>query len=325
MDEAVTVAEIAKAGLASVNGVLKLYKDTVDTAIPWEFFRQTIADLKNSEKEYSNAAAELVGKVQKHLLDSSDEYDSSLEEVNRWCKMVVPVLGQFMSLFEHTTNRDVAEAQKILLLQVLDDGADQIRKAISKLEASTKSFNDAQRLITTLTNQLDNDFKRGSSYYKAAVQKVRIQAYCGAVAGAAPFGAIGLAILVSAAPLVTLAFAPIALAISYIIATGVTEGYIIPKLEQAFNETKEMFEKLRKTVAEARASIESAKKSISQEIRVLGNVSAKIKETKSFATTWALAPSVLFGDLKQCTNELIDMCKQYTISAEKKIDEKYAK
>ena len=291
MAEAVAVADIAKAGLASVNGVLKLYNDIVDNGVPWEFFRQTIANLKKSEKEYSDKAAELVGEVQKHLLNSFDEYESSLEEVNRWCKMAVPVLGQFKSLFEHTTNRDVAEAQKILLLQVLDDGADQIGKAISKLEASTKSFNDAQRHITTLTNQLDNDFKRGSSYYKAAIRKVRIKAYWGAAAG-------------------VVFFAPIDLAILYGIAIG---------------EIEKMFEKLLDTVAKARATIESAKKSISQEIRVLGNVSAKIKATKGFATTWAMIPSLKFGDLKQCTNELIDMCKQYTISAEKKIDEKYAK
>ena len=306
MAEAVAVAEIAKAGLVSVSDVLKLYDGAVNDVIPWELFRQTIEDLKNSEKEYSDVAAELVGKVQTHLLNSSDEYESSLEEVNRWCKMAVPVLGQFMSLFEHTTNKDVAEAQKILLLQVLDDGADQIGKAITKLEASTKSFNDAQGLITTLTNQLDTDFKQGSSYYKAAVQKVRIQAYCGAATGVVFLGPIGLAI-------------------SYSIAAGVTEGHLIPKLEKAFNETKKMFEKLLDTVAEARASIESAKKSISQEIRVLGDVSAKINSTKSFATSWARAPSVLFDGLKKSTNELIDMCKQYTISAEKKIDKKYAK
>ena len=302
MTEAAEVVDTAKNGVDAANEALDLYNKSVNQLIPWDTFMQAMKDLRDNEKQYSDVAAVIVGKVQTLLLNSSDEYDSSLEEVNKWCKMAVPVLGQYMTLFEMTSDPKIAEAQKILLLKVLNDGSTHMDNAIAKLEVSKKSFNDAYGQLTTLKTQLDNDFKEGSSYYKSAVSDLRKQAYGGAAAGAV--------------------FGPIGLAVSYSIAAGVVEGELIPNLLKAFKETQKMFEDLQNTVKTTQESIDSAKLAITAEIRALGTMSAKIEETKTFAATWALVPSVLFGDLKKSTNQLIDMCKQYTVAAEKKIDEK---
>ena len=216
--------------------------------------------------------------------------------------MAVPVLGQFVSLFEKITDSNIAEAQKILLLKVLNDGSDHLTRALSKLEASKMSFNDAYGQLITLKSQLDNDFSEGSAYHKSAVEELRIKAYAGAAAG--------------------VVLGPIGLAISYSIAAGVVEGELIPNLKKAFKETQKMFENLQSIVKETQEKIESAKESITNEIRALGTMSGKIEETKTFAETWALVPSSLFGNLKKSTNQLIDMCKQYIVAAEKKIDKK---
>ena len=137
---------------------------------------------------------------------------------------------------------------------------------------------------------------------QSAIEDLRKQAYGGAAVGAV--------------------FGPIGLAVSYSIAAGVVEGELIPNLLKAFKETQKMFEDLQNTVKTTQESIDSAKLAITAEIRALGTMSAKIEETKTFAETWALVPSVLFGDLKKSTNQLIDMCKQYTVAAEKKLHEK---
>ena len=298
MAEAATVVETANKGVVVASSVLHLYNKTVNQVIPWNTFEKAMKELRDSKDEYSDAAAEIVGKVQTLLLNSCDEYSSSLEAVNTWCKMAVPVLGQYMCLFEHITNSKVAEAQKVLLLKVLNEGSKHMTDAISKLEASKRSFNVAFGQLTALRTQLQNDFSKGSDYFERAKSKLRAEAYGGAVAG--------------------IVLGPIGLAISYSIAAGVVEGELVPKLEKAFKETAEKFDNLQETVNQAQRSIESAKKALGEEIRVLGTMSAKIEETKAFAETWALVPLVLFGDFKKSTNQLIDMCKQYIVAAEKK-------
>ena len=167
MTEAAEVVDTAKNGVDAANEALDLYNKSVNQLIPWDTFMQAMKDLRDNEKQYSDVAAVIVGKVQTLLLNSSDEYDSSLEEVNKWCKMAVPVLGQYMTLFEMTSDPKIAEAQKILLLKVLNDGSTHMDSAIAKLEVSKKSFNDAYGQLTTLKTQLDNDFKEGSSYYQS--------------------------------------------------------------------------------------------------------------------------------------------------------------
>ena len=302
MAEALAIVETVQTGVDAANGALNLYNNTVNQLIPWDTFKQAMKDLKENSKQYSDKSAVLVGKVQTLLLNSSDEYDSSLEEVNRWCKMAVPVLGQFMSLFEKITDSNVAQAQKILLLKVLNEGSEHLTRAISKLEASKMSFNEASGHLITLVSQLEHDFNAGSAFYLSAVAELRAQAYGGAAVGAA--------------------FGPLGLALSYSIAAGVVEGSLIPSLVRAFQETLTLFNNLKTDVEKTQKDIESAKESITNEIRALGTMSGKIEETKTFAETWSLIPSVLFGDLKKSTNQLIDMCKQYIVAAEEKIDEK---
>ena len=112
-------------------------------------------------------------------------------EVDIWCKMAVPILGQYMTLFEMTSDPNIAEVQNIPLLKLLNDGSTRIDNAIAKLEVL-----------------------KNTSY-----------------------------------------------------------GQLI----------------------------------------TLKTMSAKIEETKNFAETWALVPSVLFGDFKNSTNQLIDLFMQYTV------------
>jgi len=298
---AVAVVDTADKAIKAADQALDLYNKMVDQVIPWNEFKSTMEALEANQKQYSNQAAVIVGEVQTLLLNSNDAYDSSTQSVYRWCKMSAPVLTQKLSLFAIIGDPNIAEAQKILLMKVLDEGENAMRIAIANLEKSKSSFNTASGQLTTLKTVLDNDFAQGSSYYDAKISEVRIKAYAGAAAGAV--------------------FGPIGLAVAYAIAAGVVEGELIPAMEKAFAETKVMFEKLQDVIDEAQSGIAKAKVSLSEEIRVIGVMYAQIKTTGTFAETWALVPSVLFGDLKKAIAKLIAMCQQYIENTDKRMDE----
>ena len=295
MAEAAEVVDTAEGGIEAANEVLDLYNKSVNQLIPWDAYKQAIKALKENKRQYSDAAAAIVGQVQTLLMNSHDEYDSSLEEVNRWCKMAVPVLEQYITLFEMTSDPKIAEAQKLLLLKVLNDGSTHMDSAITKLEVSKKSFNDAYGQLTTLKTQLDKDLNEEICYLNSAHKKALVQSYFGAASG--------------------IVFGPIGFALTYSLAVG--SGYMRTKnLDNAFEKAMMTFFDLQASVQMTQQFIKTEKDTLTKRIRALGTMSAKIEETKHFAEIWALVSSAKFDVLKKSTNQLIDMCEQFIAAAE---------
>lgn len=163
--------------------------------------------------------------------------------------------------------------------------------AIDKLGDASTSFNEASGKLTALKDQLHTDFKEGSSYYDQSVDKLRTEAYAGALAGAV--------------------LGPIGLAISYSIAAGIVEGEMIPNLKKAFEETEQSFQNTLKNVINAKTQIGEAKDSLAREITAMSKISSTIESTSTFADMWAEAPEDLFFLLKDDTNKLITQCQNY--------------
>lgn len=218
-------------GMKAGSDAIDLYNKMVNQAIPWATFEKYIEELKSAKEQYSEEATAIVGEVQTLLMASKDEYKSSTKAVYRWCDTAAVLMDQFMVLFASTTDKDLAEAQLTLLTEVLEEGQKAMTDAILQLEASSKSCNGAAGKLTYLNAVLKQDFSKGSDYYEAAVDKVRTEAYAGAVAGAVS--------------------GPEGLAIAYSIAAGVVEGSLIPELDKAFAETQAGFEKITKLVEDA--------------------------------------------------------------------------
>ena len=290
---------MANAGVNSAKNSMMLLQDLIDSTIPWEEFRNTMQALNDSKDQFSTKAATVVGQVAKLLLDCGDRYMSSVNAIDKWCKSAVPSLKGFMGLFAKTADAKIAEAQKKLLLGVLNRGNTAIAQAIEELKKSQTDFNDMTAKLLELDVIFRNDFDKESEYFEQAKAKVRTEAYLGALAGAAFFGPIGLAI-------------------SYSTAVGVVEGNIIPNLLKAFLEVKEKFQLLKSSLTSAGVTIDKAKNDISNEIKALNEISAQIETTENFADAWSVCPKEWFDDLKDATETLIKMCKDYSTKAEQK-------
>ena len=296
---AATAIGLATGGISAVKQAMTVISDLMDATIPWKDFREIIKRLKESKDQYSNEAASVVGEVAKLLLDSSDSYVLSVNNVDNWCKSAVQHLEVYLNLFAGTKDKGTAEAQKILLLTVLNDGQAAISKALDDLNTCNERFNVLTAKLIELETIFENDFRESSAYFENSLKQLRKRAYGGAAAGVLFFGPIGLAI-------------------SYSIAAGVVEGNMVPELKRAFRATRQKFANLQKTLVKAKTVLQSAKDDINEEITRLNNISSQISTTNGFANAWAAAPAHLFESLKKSTNELIRICTDYSASAQSK-------
>ena len=297
---AATAIELATDGVAAVKQAMTVISDLLDSTIPWKDFREIIKRVKESEDQYSNEAALVVGEVAKLLLDSCDSYVLSVNSVDNWCKSAVQHLVVYLHLFAGTKDKGTAEAQKILLLTVLNDGQAAISKALNDLNTCNERFNVLTAKLIELETIFENDFRDSSAYFKNSVKQLRQKMYGGAALAG------------------TLVLGPIGLAISSIIAAGIVEVNMVPQLKEAFRATRQKFADLQKTLVKAMTVLQSAKDDINEEITRLNNISSQIATTNGFALAWAAAPTPRFESLKQSTNELLKMCADYSASAQTK-------
>lgn len=286
-----SIVGTVKEGVEAANEAFDLYKKFVSTIIPWDIFTNTIKELNNAKNQYSVEAASFVGEITTLILDSIDQYDSASLEVYRWCKSSSPLLEEYINLFASIKDPAVAEAQKLLMNTILEEGEKKLGNALHILQQSKSSFNGASGKLQTLLTILDNDFKEGSSYYNQAVDELRAKAYGGAASGAF--------------------FGPIGVAISYSIASGVVEGKLIPDLKKAFAEVEKKFNDLEKTVSQAIVDIVDTKGKIDAKISSVNKILADIEETKNFVKIWVKIPAKMFEPLKKSVNQLIQSCKEY--------------
>mgnify|MGYP001794495849 FL=1 len=302
MATATGAVQLASQGVDTAKKSLELLNQVLDTVIPWKEFRQTMQALKDHRDQYSDQAGKVVGEVATLLLNSSDSYVYSVNSVDKWCKSAAQLLQTYIELFSKISNPMTAEAQKALLLVVLKDGSDAIAEAQREMKKSNEQFNAMTGKLKELRAVLKNDFHEGSAYFDSAVKAVRVKAYAGASASVATVPFLG----------------PIGLAVAYAVAAGVAEGSLIPALKKSFEETEKSFNDLSATLDKAQEAITKARQDIKAELTTLDNIESQIRSTHGYAIAWAKAPPALFQYLKESTEKLIQMCKDYTADAARK-------
>lgn len=284
--QSIPEAEIVQRALEASDKALELYDKFIDQLIPWKTFEDTVKDLTKFEKEYSQEAAILVGQVKTLLMNSNDDYLKAVQSVYEWCGVASRLLRSYLQLFDNY-NAKKAEGQKVILLKVLGEGITKMTLAQVSLEKSSQSFNGASGKLMALNNQLREDFSTGSSYFNRQVDKLRKEAYAGAAAGVVlgPFGLI----------------------ISYSTAAGVLEGKLIPEMKHKFEEVKRSFEKMQDLVSRADKDITAAKKTLQDEIKIIGDMKVETETTR----TYVELDDLLIETLKNSAWKLIEQCDNY--------------
>lgn len=280
------VTKTAKDVIETAHKTLELYDKAVDRLIPWKSFEETIQKLGQYQESYSSKAAPLVGKVKTLLLNSQNEYYKATQSVFEWTGIVKCLIPVYIELFE-SHNEEKAKAQKDILLSVLSEGITKMNSAQDALTESSKSFNQASGELVSLNTTLKNDFEVNSGYYQGQVEKIRKEAYAGAVAGiaAGPFG----------------------LLISYSIAAGVVEGKLIPQLNARLDEVKNSFIDITEKLKDADKNIVNAKNSLTDEIKNIGDLKVQTENTRVLV---GLSYQIISA-IKIEAEKLIELCDNY--------------
>lgn len=247
--------EVAKEGIDAVDKALDLYNKIFDKIVPWEELNKTIAKLDQYRQDYSKEAAALIGTVKTLMLNGMDNYFSATQSVREWCQLTIPLLNAYLGLFTGEMNQGKFNAQRTLLLKVLNDGILKMEKAQKDLYTSSSSFNDASGKLTSLKHRLETDFNQNSEYYKSQISRIRAVAY----GSAAPFGLFGIAI-----------------------AAGVVEGKLIPELNAKMKSIEVFYGNVQGLVQQSFKDIDSTKAKLKEEIRVIGDLKVQTDETKTF-------------------------------------------
>lgn len=135
----------------------------------------------------------------------------------------MPLLAAYLKLF-NSYNRENADAQKKILLKVLDDGIAKMNAAQEQLGKSSASFNSCAGKLTTLQSRFEYEFDEKSEFVSSKITQMRIIGY----SGGAIFGIPGL-----------------------LISAWILEGSLVPKLMEKLKNIEDFYVNLKGKVEKA--------------------------------------------------------------------------
>ncbi|KAJ6649186.1 Hemolysin E, chromosomal, partial [Pseudolycoriella hygida] len=203
--------------------------------------------LKDSfRSDLSNESAQLVGEVKTLIKNAKDNYSSATRCVYEWCELTTQLLQIYIDLFDERISKTY-EAQRELLVKVLDDGYTKMSAGQSELEQCASNFNKAAGRLATLNTTLAKDFDTNSSYFQGQVDKTRKN-----------IGAI----------------------IPYSIYARIFGVKLIPELQAKMKEVKGFFEKLQGTIEQTYVDIDSTKGKLKLTLKSIGVLKVRTEETE---------------------------------------------
>lgn len=282
---------MAEQGLDAASNALELYG--MVQRISWDGLQESISVLDANSDAYSSNAAEVVNRIRTALETSIHHHEYSSQHVANWCSSSYGGLTFILDSISWREIHAIAELHTDQLIAILSEGANQMEIAIEQLEESKDNFNYASGQLKYLSTVLDHDYSEESAFYDEQYNKVRKEAYAGALSGAAYGGIIGLAI-------------------AYTIAASVVEAKSIPDLKRSFEETRQKFDNLQNVITDAQDTISQTKKALDREILILTEMASEIELTEIFADSWSDAQEELLSDVISGIRNIIERCGQLT-------------
>lgn len=282
---------MAEQGLDAASNALELYG--MIQRISWDGLQESISVLDANSDAYSSNAAEVVNRIRAALETGIHHHEYSSQHVADWCSSSYGGLTFILDSISWREIHAIAELHTDQLIAILSEGANQMEIAIEQLEESKDNFNYASGQLKYLSTVLDHDYSEESAFYDEQYNKVRKEAYAGALSGAAYGGIIGLVI-------------------AYSIAASVVEAKSIPDLKRSFEETRQKFDNLQNVITDAQDTISQTKKALDREILILTEMASEIELTEIFADSWSDAQEELLSDVISGIRNIIERCGQLT-------------
>lgn len=195
-------------------------------------------------------------------------------------------LSIYIKLFNNYDRRR-AEAQKQLLIDVLEKGVSKMSAAQSRLVISSKKFNLAFGKLSTLRTRFENEFTEKSEFFDSKLSLIRNFNDIANTVGAI-YGIFGIPI-------------------SY--ATRKIEKEFVRLLLEKMESIKKFYDKLQEKVQQAFDNIRKTKSILSTEIDQIGELKVKTQQTETFVSM-DNAPEIRDIVIEYAT-ALIDKCEEY--------------
>lgn len=276
-DSKQTDHDIAAKSVEGASKVMDVYDKKMDKVIPWDVFHETCTELEKGLGRYGPVSGMLVGEIKTAMLNSENNYFQATTSIYGWCGEAIPLLDGYLELFKGY-DKNNAEAQKELLLEVLETGLKKMDIALGQVNQSIANFGIAAGKLNTLDNQLELDYKEGSKIMQEEIAKLRNQQWW---AWLFPPMGLGLTIM--------------------------NEVSSIPDLKRSIADLQAFFQGLRGHVTTAIDTITKARDELKRETIIIENLKCQTKVTRTFVGLKAAIKNII----ERHANNLIKKCLDY--------------
>lgn len=252
--EAKLVMHTVKRGIETANEALNLFEKLVEQVLPVKEFSESLNELDKFQNEYSTESAVLISEIKAHIFDGMNGYLLASQMIYEWTGIATMHLNLYASLFNGYDARR-AEAQKQLLIRMLDSGVVKMNEAQDQLGNSSMCFNSAAGRLTVLRKRFEFEFDEKSDYFQKKIQKIRIKS---SIAGVA-LGWMGM-----------------------IFVPKWSKKKFINKLMDKLNELKKFYDNLNDKVQDAMRNIVTAKVILKKEVNYISDLKVQTQQTITF-------------------------------------------
>lgn len=159
----------------TINEAMDVYNNAVDQAIPWEKLKEVAFELgKFESKLVSKQSTDQIINIKTQLLTAIDKYDTSTQSIYEGCSS--STLSTYVRLFD-SPESDALATQKNLLIRLLDNATEHLKKAQKDLVKTLATFYSLYDNFRALLNQLKIDHNEHGDHFNNKKDKIVAQKF----------------------------------------------------------------------------------------------------------------------------------------------------
>lgn len=270
--------DVASTSLGKVDEILDMYHQKLVATSSWQDFHRSINDLQAAQYSFPSESRTLVRDILYELRTSENNHASATASIRSWCEESSPQLQRFIGLFDGYYDRQSAESQRTILIDVLKKGVEKMNNALDQLNDCIRHLNSASGDITRLDNQVESARRSEINRLESNKEAIRTAQWFAFIYP--PLGA-------------TL--------------TLVNELDTIPRVEKRIENVRNTYYRLKNYVRNVENDVTTARNELRREITTLNNLQCQASVTRRFVE---LTYSIKFM-IKRHSSNLIEKCRYF--------------